>query len=208
MQKKLRGRPLMSRRKPLQLQCYTSRSSRSARGCSQLYPGEGHHHCAGQGLGFDLNTMISAILDSIQGDGWESQMSGGRLRLAGSWAQCWCLHNDLSPKLHTRCPRLSRSSHGMRWCCHSCDTSTRSVATCGPSHADNWQWSSEALRCGARRQGPADMRKALADRWIVVAGDSIARFFFAALLRLASNNECKPSRGQQCPAPGELAKHD
>ena len=92
----------------------------------------------------------------------------------------------------------------MLWC-HSCDSTTKSVATCGPSHADNWQWSSEALRCGAKRQGTADIRKALADRWIVVAGDSIARFFFAALLRLASSPDCTPSRQTpyECFAPCE-----
>ncbi|CAL8470181.1 g9723 [Coccomyxa elongata] len=70
----------------------------------------------------------------------------------------------------------------------SCDSTTRSVATCGQSHTDNWQWSSEALRCGAERQGPTEFQRALANRWIVVAGDSIARFFFASLLRLASHD--------------------
>jgi hypothetical protein len=62
------------------------------------------------------------------------------------------------------------------------------VATCGPSHSDNWQWSSEALRCGAQRLQGADLQRSLAGRWVVVAGDSIARFFFAALLRLASHD--------------------
>lgn len=81
---------------------------------------------------------------------------------------------------------------------YSCDSDTRSVATCGPSHPDNWQWSSEALRCGAKRLGTADIRKGLAGRWIVVAGDSIARFFFASLLRLASSDG-KPSREACCP---------
>lgn len=71
---------------------------------------------------------------------------------------------------------------------HSCDLTTRSVATCGPSHSDNWQWSSDAVRCGAERLHAADLHRSLSGRWLVVAGDSIARFFFAALLRLASDD--------------------
>ncbi|CAL5218696.1 g407 [Coccomyxa viridis] len=69
-----------------------------------------------------------------------------------------------------------------------CDPSTLSVATCGPNHTDNWQWSSDALRCGAHRLSTAELQAPLSERWVVVAGDSIARFFFAALLRLLSGD--------------------
>ena len=69
-----------------------------------------------------------------------------------------------------------------------CDPSTLSVATCGPNHTDNWQWSSDALRCGAHRLSMAELRAPLSKRWVVVAGDSIARFFFAAMLRLLSDD--------------------
>lgn len=75
----------------------------------------------------------------------------------------------------------------------SCDASTLSVATCGPNHTDNWQWSSEALRCGAHRLSAQELRGALSKRWIVVAGDSVARFFFAAMLRLLSDDGQRPS---------------
>jgi len=61
---------------------------------------------------------------------------------------------------------------------------------------ESWQWSAEALRCGASRQEAAALRAVLAHRWVVVAGDSIGRFFFAALLRLLSNN-----RAWQLPLP-------
>lgn len=74
-----------------------------------------------------------------------------------------------------------------------CDPSTLSVATCGPNHTDNWQWSSDALRCGAHRLGRAELQAPLSKRWVVVAGDSIARFFFAAMLRLMSDDSELPS---------------
>ena len=60
------------------------------------------------------------------------------------------------------------------------------MATCGPKHADNWQWSSDALRCGAQRLGAPELRAALGSKWVVIAGDSISRYFYAALLRLLS----------------------
>ena len=68
----------------------------------------------------------------------------------------------------------------------SCDANTKSVATCGPKHADNWQWSSVALRCGAQRLGAQELRAALGGKWVVIAGDSISRYFYAAFLRLLS----------------------
>ena len=68
----------------------------------------------------------------------------------------------------------------------SCDANTQSVATCGPKHADNWQWSSNALRCGAQRLGAQELRAALGGKWVVIAGDSISRYFYAAFLRLLS----------------------
>jgi len=63
-----------------------------------------------------------------------------------------------------------------------------SWATCGEGSRESWQWSEQALRCGAARQEAAALRALLAHRWFVVAGDSIGRFFFAALLRLLSDN--------------------
>ncbi|KAK9808799.1 hypothetical protein WJX72_003900 [[Myrmecia] bisecta] len=71
----------------------------------------------------------------------------------------------------------------------SCDSGTLSVATCGEGHADNWQWSSEALRCGAHRLAAQEVQSLLQDKWLVVAGDSITRFFFASLLRLLGSTE-------------------
>ena len=70
----------------------------------------------------------------------------------------------------------------------SCEQATRGVATCGVGHIDNWQWSSDALRCGAHRLGVVELREVLQEKWLYVAGDSIARFFVAAVLRLLSDN--------------------
>ena len=75
----------------------------------------------------------------------------------------------------------------------SCDGSTKSVATCGASHTDNWQWSSEALRCGAQRLGAPELRPAFKGRWLLIAGDSIARYFYAALLRVLSADSASHS---------------
>ena len=83
-------------------------------------------------------------------------------------------------------------AHGCLLDCR-CDPSTLSVATCGPNHTDNWQWSSDALRCGAHRLSMAELRAPLSKRWVVVAGDSIARFFFAAMLRLLSDDSEQPA---------------
>ncbi|KAK9825359.1 hypothetical protein WJX81_003344 [Elliptochloris bilobata] len=65
---------------------------------------------------------------------------------------------------------------------------TPGLATCGHGPRDSWQWSAVALQCGASRQDATALRALLAHRWFVVAGDSIGRFFFAALLRLLSDN--------------------
>ncbi len=65
------------------------------------------------------------------------------------------------------------------------------MASCGPGPRDSWQWAAQALRCGASRQDAEDLRTLLAHRWFVVAGDSIGRFFFAALLRLLSDNRAQ-----------------
>lgn len=69
-----------------------------------------------------------------------------------------------------------------------CEESTVSVATCGTNHTDNWQFSSEARHCGASRLPTAEARILLRHKWIVMAGDSITRFLFAALLRLLADN--------------------
>jgi len=74
-----------------------------------------------------------------------------------------------------------------------------SWATCGEGSRESWQWSEEALRCGAARQEAAALRALLAHRWFVVAGDSIGRFFFAALLRLLSDNRALLTPGVAVP---------
>ena len=75
-----------------------------------------------------------------------------------------------------------------------------SWATCGEGSRESWQWSEQALQCGAARQEAAALRALLAHRWFVVAGDSIGRFFFAALLRLLSDNRTllKPAFSFSC----------
>ena len=70
----------------------------------------------------------------------------------------------------------------------SCEASTKGVATCGPGHSDNWQWSAAAVRCGAQRAARSQLQDALRNRWVVVAGDSITRFFYAALLRALTDD--------------------
>ncbi|KAK9832424.1 hypothetical protein WJX74_009685 [Apatococcus lobatus] len=71
----------------------------------------------------------------------------------------------------------------------SCEPSTKGVATCGPGHSDNWQWSAAAVKCGAQRTTRSQLQGALRNRWVVVAGDSITRFFYAALLRALTDDE-------------------
>ncbi len=70
----------------------------------------------------------------------------------------------------------------------SCESSTKGVATCGSGHTDNWQWSAAAVKCGAQRATRSQLRDNLRNRWIVVAGDSITRFFYAALLRALTDD--------------------
>ena len=78
-----------------------------------------------------------------------------------------------------------------------CEPSTRSVATCGPNHANSWQWGPQGQQCGAARLNTIQARHVLQQKWIVMAGDSITRFLFAALLRLLADDgetaklECK-----------------
>lgn len=69
----------------------------------------------------------------------------------------------------------------------SCTEHSRSVATCGSGLDNNWQWSSEALSCGAHRHDPDDITGLLQGKWVVIAGDSIARYFYAAMLRALAN---------------------
>lgn len=76
-----------------------------------------------------------------------------------------------------------------------CDESThygRSFATCGspdPNTGTHWQWTSEAVRkCGAERIGQQAAQGMLGKHWFVMAGDSIARLAFGALLRHLSND--------------------
>ena len=71
-----------------------------------------------------------------------------------------------------------------------CDAATSSVATCGPGHTNNWQWSEEAIKCGAHRLAQPDAQALLQEKWVVVVGDSIGRFFFAAMLRLVNPEGC------------------
>ncbi len=69
-----------------------------------------------------------------------------------------------------------------------CEPSTRSVATCGPNHANSWQWGPQGRQCGAARLSTMQARHVLQQKWIVMAGDSITRFLFAALLRLLADD--------------------
>jgi hypothetical protein len=69
-----------------------------------------------------------------------------------------------------------------------CEPSTRSVATCGPNHANSWQWGPQGRQCGAARLNTLQARYVLQQKWIVMAGDSITRFLFAALLRLLADD--------------------
>lgn len=70
-----------------------------------------------------------------------------------------------------------------------CETSTRSVATCGVKHTNNWQWGPQARQCGAARFSSSQAQFTLQHKWIVMTGDSITRFMFAALLRLLAKDE-------------------
>ena len=44
------------------------------------------------------------------------------------------------------------------------------------------------MRCGAQRAARSQLQDALRNRWVVVAGDSITRFFYAALLRALTDD--------------------
>eukprot|EP00884_Botryococcus_braunii_P005898 jgi/Botrbrau1/15309/Bobra.0319s0001.1 len=79
----------------------------------------------------------------------------------------------------------------------SCSEHSRSVATCGSGLDNNWQWSSEALSCGAHRHDPHDITGLLQGKWVVIAGDSIARYFYAALLRALANGDHQVVYGHQ-----------
>ena len=70
----------------------------------------------------------------------------------------------------------------------SCGALTRAAATCGSNTTYHWLWDPPALKCGAQRVSKSQMRKMFRGKWLVVAGDSIGRFFFAALLRLLSDS--------------------
>ena len=87
------------------------------------------------------------------------------------------------------CLLLSRGQHLIptRLKCR-CESSTRSVATCGPNHANSWQWGPQGRQCGAARLNTLQARHVLQQKWIVMAGDSITRFLFAALLRLLADD--------------------
>lgn len=84
-----------------------------------------------------------------------------------------------------------------------CEPSTRSVATCGPNHANSWQWGPQGRQCGAARLNTLQAQFLLQQKWIVMAGDSITRFLFAALLRLLADDgestklECKAPAAQR-----------
>jgi hypothetical protein len=71
----------------------------------------------------------------------------------------------------------------------SCDDDSRNVATCGDGLDNNWQWSSDALSCGAQRLDADELAGLLQGKWVVIAGDSISRYFYAALLRALANGE-------------------
>lgn len=63
------------------------------------------------------------------------------------------------------------------------------MATCGAGLDNNWQWSSDALSCGALRLDPHEISRLLQGKWVVIAGDSISRYFYAALLRALASGE-------------------
>lgn len=80
-----------------------------------------------------------------------------------------------------------KHAHSSTWNCR-CEASTRSVATCGANHTNSWQWAPQARQCGAARISSAQAQFLLQHKWIVMAGDSITRFMFAALLRLLAQD--------------------
>lgn len=68
----------------------------------------------------------------------------------------------------------------------SCDDTAQLVATCGKGADNSWQWSSDAVRCGARRLNVEGFQELLAGKWVSFIGDSITRNTYAAFLRLIS----------------------
>lgn len=82
---------------------------------------------------------------------------------------------------------IMRSTPWSVWQCR-CEASTRSVATCGANHTNSWQWGPRGRQCGASRMSSSQARYRLQQKWVVMAGDSITRFMFAALLRLLAED--------------------
>ncbi|KAK9784750.1 hypothetical protein WJX73_000604 [Symbiochloris irregularis] len=68
----------------------------------------------------------------------------------------------------------------------SCSNLT--ATPCGADTASHWSWAAPAVQCGTRQITQDQGRALFRDAWLVVAGDSIGRFFFAALLRLLSDS--------------------
>ena len=125
--------------------------------------------------------LDSAACYSTQEAGYTCHMSG--VQCATLLASCTipgliCFHFSQDPSVSA----ISLLTLGR------CEASTRSVATCGANHTNSWQWGPEGRQCGAARQSSAQARYMLQQKWVVMAGDSITRFMFAALLRLLADD--------------------
>jgi hypothetical protein len=75
-----------------------------------------------------------------------------------------------------------------------CSCAREGFATCGAAAARRWAFGAQAVECGARRYGRAEIQQLLGGKWVVFAGDSIARFLYAALLRAAGS----PGKPSEC----------
>ena len=75
-------------------------------------------------------------------------------------------------------------------CWRRCWTGQQTTAACDPALGLAWDWSEDARQCGASHVSQPALQRLLAGKWVAVAGDSIGRYFFAALLRqLTSDGE-------------------
>ena len=61
-----------------------------------------------------------------------------------------------------------------------------SFACCNGSSAAGWQWAPTAVACRAHRLAGSDVEALLHGKWLAMAGDSVTRNLFAALLRLTT----------------------
>ena len=91
------------------------------------------------------------------------------------------------------------------WCCWCrCWTGQLTTAACDPALGLAWDWSEDARQCGASHVSQPALQRLLAGKWVVVAGDSVGRFFFAALLRQLTSDGEKVERASARMHAGQL----